>query len=1758
MKTFTEVLVFNFSSHARKIVCLFFAFFLIAEASAQNQATKVTPTSAIYYYEYLPPDYTTNSSNYPVVIFLHGLGERGNDATSLATVARNGPPKHVKNGYKFPFILISPQLHSNYTDWPPFYIDEVIEYVKTTLRIDASRIYLTGLSLGGGGTWWYVQDPLLIKKIAAIAVMCGSRNTPSKACTLANQNLPVWAFHGDADGTVNFNKTVNMVNAINACIPTPNPLAHKTIYPGVSHNCWDRAYDLTNNGDVLNGFTNVYDWLMSYRNTGVTASTGPDINLNLPTNSTNIAGTGSTKTGSIISYAWTKVSGPASTITNASSPTVSLSGLVAGIYTFRLTVTNSSGDTAFDDVKLTVLSTNQSPVANAGVDISITLPTNALNLNGTGSDTDGSIATYSWTKISGPTATITNGTSSTVSLSALLQGTYVFSLTVTDNLGATGSDQVTITVNPAAVNQLPTANAGADKLINLPTNSTTLPGSGSDPDGSIATYLWEKVSGPTVTLTNAGTATASIASLVAGVYTFKLTVKDNQGATAIDQVTVTVVAANQSPTANAGADIILNLPTNVSNISGSGSDPDGTVASYEWTFVSGPNAAVFSNATTTTVTVSSLIQGTYIIRLTVTDDKGSTGFDDVSVTVNPAPVNVAPLANAGADQNITLPLNTVTLNGSGSDSDGSISSYVWQLLSGPTATLSNLNSATLTASNLVAGTYTFKITVTDNQSAIGSDNVTITVQLATVNQAPVVNAGADATLTLPTNTINLSGSATDADGTIASYNWTQISGPTGTLAGQTTPTLQLTNLLAGTYVFQLTVTDDKGATNSDNVTVSVNNLNTKPTANAGIDITLNLPTNMTDITGSGADVDGTISSHVWTQVNGPNLATVLNDNTSVISISNLIAGTYTFSLTVQDNDGAIGSDDVKVIVNAANLTPTANGGPNKTITLPTNSANFTGSGTDTDGTIVSYLWTQINGPGIATLTNSATQTLTVAVPLSGLYTFRFVVTDNNGSSDFDDVNLTVNPAAINQPPTASAGPNKSLTLPVNSLNITGSGSDPDGSIASYLWTKLSGPTVTIINSSSSTVSLNNLLEGTYTFRLTVTDNLGLTAFADVIVSVSAPSVNQSPVANAGPDKSITLPTNSITILGSGSDADGTVTTYTWLQLNGPLAVLSNTSTSSLSLSSLTAGVYNFRLTVTDDKGASGTDDILVTVNAVAVNQLPIANAGADKTISLPTNSLNLFGSASDADGSITLYNWLKVSGPNVTLGAIDQPTLGLSNLVEGTYIFRLEVTDNSNSKNSDDVSVTVLPLATNQIPIVSAGSDQTITLPVNTILLLGTASDAEGSITFRWSQVAGTTVTLINETTASLTINGLADGIYTFRLTVTDNQSATASDEVIVTVNAIGVNQIPVAIAGTDMSVKLPTNFITLTGAGTDPDGTIAGFSWLKISGPSIIMPPTNISSLALTNLVEGIYEFELIVTDNSGATDADNIIVTVLPASINVPPKANAGSDIVIQLPVNSTTITGGATDDGVNPLIYSWTKLSGPFATITGDATNTLSLTNLLEGVYVFDLNVTDDGALSDFDNVTVTVIPEPIAPAPPTVDVGSDIILQLPNDDLLITAVADSPNGLIQSYQWTQVLGQTVAIEPDTTEILVINNLAPGNYTFNVLVVDGNGISANDEVSITVLEADPTSKPINLFSPDGNGTNETWVIENSLLLDGCEITVYNRQGQKVYSSIGYSTQWNGTYNGNALPDGAYFYVIRCSGQPSQTGSVTIARLK
>ncbi len=203
---------------------------------------------------------------------------------------------------------------------------------------------------------------------------------------------------------------------------------------------------------------------------------------------------------------------------------------------------------------------------------------------------------------------------------------------------------------------------------------------------------------------------------------------------AIDDTTPLV---NKNPTVSAGVDQTITLPINQATLSGSAVDSDRSISVYAWSQVSGPLAAVFSTANLASTRVSGLVAGTYVFRLQVADDKGATATSTMKVTVNPAvPENKIPTVSAGIDQTITLPISQTTLSGSAMDMDGSISSYAWSQVSGPTtAVLATANLASTAISGLVAGTYVFRLQVADNKGATASATIKVTVNPAVVNTA---------------------------------------------------------------------------------------------------------------------------------------------------------------------------------------------------------------------------------------------------------------------------------------------------------------------------------------------------------------------------------------------------------------------------------------------------------------------------------------------------------------------------------------------------------------------------------------------------------------------------------------------------------------------------------------------------------------------------------------------------------------------------------------------------------------------------------------------------------------------------------------------------------------------------------------------------------------------------------------------------------------------------------------------------------------
>ena len=285
--------------------------------------------------------------------------------------------------------------------------------------------------------------------------------------------------------------------------------------------------------------------------------------------------------------------------------------------------------------------------------------------------------------------------------------------------------------NRPKTNQAPSAEAGGDRQTTAG-DRISITGQGSDPDGYIARRSWTQVSGPGVALDNADQWTVSFdAPATAGDVRLRLTVTDDGGLSASDEVVVTVEVpepANVVPTADAGGNFTVESGDSVT-ITGNGSDSDGSIVGWNWSRVGGLAVSLRDANTRTVRFTAPSATGEIRLRLTVTDDDGASGSDDVTVTVvAPPPVNQAPTADAGADLTVQAGAS-VTLNGSGSDPDGSIAGWSWRQVEGTAVALSGVSSrdVSFTAPDQAA-TLRLRLTVTDDDGATDTDDVIVTVE----------------------------------------------------------------------------------------------------------------------------------------------------------------------------------------------------------------------------------------------------------------------------------------------------------------------------------------------------------------------------------------------------------------------------------------------------------------------------------------------------------------------------------------------------------------------------------------------------------------------------------------------------------------------------------------------------------------------------------------------------------------------------------------------------------------------------------------------------------------------------------------------------------------------------------------------------------------------------------------------------------------------------------------------------------------------
>src|SRR4051812_7180808 len=254
----------------RLFLCALFSISILS-VFGQNLVQKPVTTNVTAsiggYYECLPLDYNTNADKkYPLLLFFHGVGEIGDGSpTQLPKVLRNGPPKLINNktfpnsftvnGEKFSFIVISPQFKNGTNN--PDNIKALIDYCVAKYRVDTTRIYLTGLSMGGGFCWSYNLKSGYPNRLAAMLAVCGAYYPNTTAMkNMVAANLPVWATLNSNDPTVPSYYSVNWVNGMNNNVPAARPTALLNIFTSTSHDAWTKTYDPAFKPNGLN----VYEW----------------------------------------------------------------------------------------------------------------------------------------------------------------------------------------------------------------------------------------------------------------------------------------------------------------------------------------------------------------------------------------------------------------------------------------------------------------------------------------------------------------------------------------------------------------------------------------------------------------------------------------------------------------------------------------------------------------------------------------------------------------------------------------------------------------------------------------------------------------------------------------------------------------------------------------------------------------------------------------------------------------------------------------------------------------------------------------------------------------------------------------------------------------------------------------------------------------------------------------------------------------------------------------------------------------------------------------------------------------------------------------------------------------------------------------------------------------------------------------------------------------------------------------------------------
>lgn len=1182
-------------------------------------------------------------------------------------------------------------------------------------------------------------------------------------------------------------------------------------------------------------------------------------------------------------------------------------------------------------------------------------------------------------------------------------GAYEVSLIITDDSGLPNAvTTVTRMINVIDPdNQPPVPDIGAvqQALVGAP---IVFDGSGStDPDGSILAYRWEFGDG-----TGADRVVTNHVYHQPGTYRVTLEVTDNSSkdnATARTEFDIVIAhAENVSPRVSVGTDRAAFVDELLEFDATGTVDVDGNLISIDWDFGDGARASGFK------VPHSYREPGVYQVNVLVSDDsgrRGSIATASFTVTVTHGP-NRAPEVEFVE----TLALKTEVphrFDASGArDPDGHIIRYHWDFGDG-----ADSERAVVDHVYSRPGTYVGRLTLTDDS---GLENGVTTREFSAVveprpNEVPQAIAGADQAVIVGQVVDFDGGASSDSDGSLVSYHWDFGNGKSA--IGQKR---SIAYFSPGTYEVELTVTDNSRQENnraSDVLTVVVTDRpNTTPVARVDEDRPAAINEPIDFVAGKSDDTDGNIISYLWDFGDGAKAS----GREVVHQYSQ--SGTYVARLSIQDDSGLDNNSATSKRIITVNEPPIADAGPDQLVTASQVVFDATGS-SDSDGVIISYLWDFGDGD-----TGSGAR-IAHAYRNPGTYTVDLKVIDGSGTirNDASD-RMTV---VVNALPVADAGFDM-VTAPGELVTFDGRrSSDPDGSVARFVWDFRDGAT-----EEGDVVTHAFEKPGLYMVELQVFDDTGHAEAHDY--SQIQVTVNEQPVADAGPDL-LVAPGETFRLSGGRSwDADGAITQWRWDVQNSDEILDGETLEHSLS----EPGIYTITLTVTDDSIASNrtAQDQLT----IRVNHPPVAAAGSDLVSG--TLRVVLDGSASaDADNDGLSYLWDLGDG-NRAEGLVVEHTYATG----GIYPVRLTTDDGTGVANARDTDA--LKVSINRPPQAVAGDSRQACVGDVFVFDGSSSIDPDGGLLrYQWNFGDGETSDIINPTKVYGT-----PGNYRVRLDVTDESglaNATHADEVLASVLPA-----PVAHAGDDIEICAGTA-IRFDGTGSsDVDGVVNRYSWDFGDGQTGGGDRPEHSYAE-----EGIYRVTLqIEGDNLGLcspVSTDDLTVTVLDAPVAVI-TAKASAAVGEEVEFNSLKSTSkSASISG-----YDWDFGDGSQA--SGD---TVRHAYGKPGIY--EVRLKAKAAEGEGGCVSMDVIHLITVNAPPLAEIESASTIEVNRPLSLAASGSTDSDGGITEYRWDFGDGTTATG-------IAINHVwrEPGQFAVTLTVDDGTALSNSTNTVTKTIEVMP----------------------------------------------------------------------------------------